>query len=88
LVHETKYALPLHEVHQQWFNQVNSAGEDEKDRGEKQRKNNLPKSIRLRATILVNLRPTVGIQVNYFMSYFEEYNIAICSNAMKIVNSK
>ncbi|XP_050251519.1 wax ester synthase/diacylglycerol acyltransferase 11-like isoform X4 [Quercus robur] len=41
---------------------VNSAGEAEIDGGEKQRKSNLPKSIRLRATILVNQRPTVGIQ--------------------------
>ncbi|XP_050251517.1 wax ester synthase/diacylglycerol acyltransferase 5-like isoform X2 [Quercus robur] len=38
------------------------AGEAEIDGGEKQRKSNLPKSIRLRATILVNQRPTVGIQ--------------------------
>ncbi|KAM4076106.1 hypothetical protein ACJW30_12G038000 [Castanea mollissima] len=37
-------------------------GEAEIDGGEKHRKSNLPKSVRLRATILVNVRPTVGIQ--------------------------
>ncbi|XP_062148270.1 wax ester synthase/diacylglycerol acyltransferase 5-like isoform X2 [Alnus glutinosa] len=37
-------------------------GEDDKDVGAKQRKSNIPKSIRLRTAILVNLRPTAGIQ--------------------------
>ena len=75
-------------IYTNWFNEVNSAGEAEIDGGEKQRKSNLPKSIRLRATILVNQRPTVGIQVIYLLLFFEEYHIAICSNAMKNVNSK
>lgn len=78
----------LYMIYTNWFNEVNSAGEAEIDGGEKQRKSNLPKSIRLRATILVNQRPTVGIQVIYLLLFFEEYHIAICSNAMKNVNSK
>nr|XP_011470231.1 PREDICTED: O-acyltransferase WSD1-like isoform X1 [Fragaria vesca subsp. vesca] len=38
------------------------AGENEKDEGAKKKGNNLPKSIRLRANILVNLRSAAGIQ--------------------------
>lgn len=38
------------------------AGKNEKDEGAKQNRHNLPKSIRLRANILVNLRPAAGIQ--------------------------
>ncbi|PRQ60408.1 putative transferase [Rosa chinensis] len=38
------------------------AGENEKDEGAKKKGHNLPKSIRLRANVLVNLRPAVGIQ--------------------------
>lgn len=34
-----------------------------KDVGTKQKGSNLPKNIDVRANILVNLRPTVGIQV-------------------------
>ncbi|XP_004228362.1 wax ester synthase/diacylglycerol acyltransferase 11-like [Solanum lycopersicum] len=37
-------------------------GEGEKDRGKTEKNNNLPKNIRLRSTILMNLRPAVGIQ--------------------------
>lgn len=40
-----------------------AAGKNEKDEGAKQNRHNLPKSIRLRANILVNLRPAAGIQV-------------------------
>jgi hypothetical protein len=32
--------------------------------GENGKKNNIPKSIRLRASVLVNVRPTPGIQVS------------------------
>lgn len=88
LYYQKPNTVSLPDILQQWFNKVNSAGEAEIDEGEKQRKSNLPKSIRLRATILVNLRPTVGIQVIYLLLFFEEYHIAICTNAMKNVNSK
>ncbi|KAF9600835.1 hypothetical protein IFM89_013070 [Coptis chinensis] len=37
-------------------------GEGKKDKGSTQKKNNLRKYIRLRATLLVNIRPSVGIQ--------------------------
>ncbi|XP_071932758.1 wax ester synthase/diacylglycerol acyltransferase 11-like [Coffea arabica] len=37
--------------------------EGKKDEGETQKRNNLPKNIRLRSTILINLRPSAGIQV-------------------------
>ncbi|ONI25596.1 hypothetical protein PRUPE_2G310700 [Prunus persica] len=37
-------------------------GQNEKDEGSKQKRSNLPKNIRLRANVLSNLRPTVGIQ--------------------------
>ncbi|KAF3432826.1 hypothetical protein FNV43_RR23928 [Rhamnella rubrinervis] len=37
-------------------------GQNQKEGGPNQKRNNLPKSIRLRAAILVNLRPIVGIQ--------------------------
>ncbi|KAH0764791.1 hypothetical protein KY285_000662 [Solanum tuberosum] len=37
-------------------------GEGKKDGGETEKTNNLPKNIRLRSTILMNLRPAVGIQ--------------------------
>ncbi|CAL2243934.1 unnamed protein product [Prunus armeniaca] len=37
-------------------------GQNEKDEGSKQKRSNLPKNIRLRANVLANLRPTVGIQ--------------------------
>ncbi|XP_015878467.3 wax ester synthase/diacylglycerol acyltransferase 6-like isoform X2 [Ziziphus jujuba] len=36
--------------------------QNQKDGGSNHKRNNLPKSIRLRAAILINLRPTVGIQ--------------------------
>lgn len=39
------------------------AGKNERDEGAKQNRHNLPKSIRLRANVLVNLRPAAGIQV-------------------------
>ncbi|KAH0729518.1 hypothetical protein KY290_000640 [Solanum tuberosum] len=37
-------------------------GEGKKDKGAIEKNNNLPKNIRLRSSILVNLRPSVGIQ--------------------------
>ncbi|XP_060197415.1 wax ester synthase/diacylglycerol acyltransferase 5-like isoform X3 [Lycium barbarum] len=37
-------------------------GEGKKDKGATEKNNNLPKNIRLRSTILMNLRPSVGIQ--------------------------
>lgn len=88
LCYQKPNTVPLPDIQQQWFNKVNSAGEAEIDGGEKHRKSNLPKSVRLRATILVNVRPTVGIQVIYLLLFFEQYHIAVCSNAMKNVNSK
>lgn len=45
----------------------NFTGEGEKDRGKTEKNNNLPKNIRLRSTILMNLRPAVGIQVMEFI---------------------
>ncbi|KAL3517297.1 hypothetical protein ACH5RR_024199 [Cinchona calisaya] len=33
-----------------------------KDKGETEKRNNLPKNVRLRSTILINLRPSAGIQ--------------------------
>lgn len=88
LYYQKRNTVSLPDIQQQWFNKVNSAGEAEIDGGEKQKKSNLPKRVRLRATILVNVRPTVGIQVIYLFLFFEQYHIAICSNAMKNVNSK
>ena len=44
------------------------AGQNEKDEGRNKRTNYLPKKIRLNSTILFNLRPTVGIQVNILHS--------------------
>lgn len=38
--------------------------EDANDGGAKQRQRSVPKNIRLRASILVNIRPIPGIQVN------------------------
>lgn len=38
------------------------AGESKKENGATEKINNLPMNIRLRSTILVNLRPSVGIQ--------------------------
>ncbi|KAL6181050.1 hypothetical protein ACLB2K_047708 [Fragaria x ananassa] len=46
-----------------YLNSRYAAGENRKDEGAKQKgHNNLPKGIRLRANILVNLRPAIGIQ--------------------------
>ena len=39
------------------------AGDSKKDDESSKTKNNLPKKIRLRSTLLINLRPTAGIQV-------------------------
>ena len=42
------------------------AAEDEKDGGARQNNNNnIPESIRLRAIVVANIRPTAGIQVHY-----------------------
>lgn len=45
------------------------AGEGRKDGGETEKKNNLPKKIRLRSTLLVNIRASTGIQVNIYTIY-------------------
>ncbi|KAK3404010.1 hypothetical protein EUGRSUZ_K00371 [Eucalyptus grandis] len=37
-------------------------GESGKDQNSKKKKSNIPKNMRLRATVLINLRPTAGIQ--------------------------
>ena len=42
------------------------AGEAKEDKGATEEKNNLPKNIRLRATLLMNIRPSPGIHVSDF----------------------
>jgi hypothetical protein len=42
---------------------VSSAGEDKKAEESTETKNNLPKNVRLRSTLLINIRTSVGIQV-------------------------
>jgi hypothetical protein len=41
------------------------AAEDDKDGGARQNNNNIPESIRLRAIVVANIRPTAGIQVRF-----------------------
>lgn len=45
------------------FFMQNLAGEGKKDKGATEKNNNLPNNIRLRSSLLINLRPTAGIQV-------------------------
>ncbi|KAF3634763.1 hypothetical protein FXO38_24974 [Capsicum annuum] len=49
----------------------NFTSEDKKDRGAIEESNNLPMSIRLRSTNLINLRPSVGIEVKTSISVLE-----------------
>lgn len=46
------------------------AGGGKKDEEPTQMKNNLPKHIRLRSALLINLRPSSGIKVNNYLLSF------------------
>lgn len=66
LCHSIIYALVYFHVNYCALQNVSFlAGENQRDSGLNHKENNLPRSIRLRAAILVNLRPTVGIQVDF-----------------------
>ena len=49
------------------------AGEAEGEAVATQKKNNIPENIRLRATLLVNIRPSPGIHVSHFPVEFKRF---------------
>lgn len=49
------------------------AGEAKEDKGATQDQNNLPKNIRLRATLLMNIRPSPGIHVSDLLFEFQRF---------------
>ena len=54
------------------------AGETKEDKGATQKKNNLPKNIRLRATLMMNIRPSPGLHVSDFHIQFERIFVGKC----------
>ncbi|KAJ9681199.1 hypothetical protein PVL29_020193 [Vitis rotundifolia] len=53
-------------------------GETKEDKGATQKKNNLPKNIRLRATVIMNIRPSPGIHVAAFLYHRVMNHTTIC----------
>ena len=43
--------------------------ENKNDKGESEKKNNLPKNIRLRSILFINIRPSTGLQVSIYLLY-------------------
>ena len=50
------------------------------NKGANQKKNNLPKNIRLRAALVMNIRPLPGLHVSDFLIIFEIYIIGRNNN--------